>query len=154
MSDPKTPNSNKPYRSELSASELRNHVFGDRSLPSARPVLLNTDAIEEDTALTVLEILVKTLREFEQLDSMKSYAGKYVSNNQEGAEDYPTEAVVLLTKIDEIANAVLITDEGSPDFGSVAFLERQGFSVVAGETDSFGWLSGVIQTRCGKIVFG
>lgn len=48
----------------------------------------------------------------------------------------------------------LITNSGEPNFDAMRVLEEEGFRVVAGETDSFGWLTGVIITKKGRIVYG
>ena len=56
------------------------------------------------------------------------------------------------------AGRALIDDHGHPDFAAHKELERigvaSGWKVVAGETDGFGWLTGVIQTKKGRIVYG
>ena len=53
-----------------------------------------------------------------------------------------------------LACGELITNSGEPNFDAMRLLEKEGFKVVPGETDSFGWLTGVIITKKGRIVYG
>lgn len=53
----------------------------------------------------------------------------------------------------EIANRTLIF-EGSPDNRAIDEMAKAGYSVGPGETDSHGWVSGIIYTCKGMIVFG
>lgn len=54
----------------------------------------------------------------------------------------------------DLANEVLITKDGKTDMDNVAKLKSKGFKVEPGETDSFGWLTGIIHTSKGKFMFG
>ena len=49
---------------------------------------------------------------------------------------------------------VLITDVGKVHFGNVNALIECGYRVTPGEMDGFGWLTGIIHTTKGRIVFG
>ena len=56
--------------------------------------------------------------------------------------------------IQDMADEVLIDSTG-PNYKTVTLLEKHGIRIVAGETDSYGWLTGVIITPKGKrLVFG
>lgn len=48
----------------------------------------------------------------------------------------------------------LITSEGRANQVAIAHVVKQGVAITCGEKDSFGWLTGVIHTKHGKIVFG
>ena len=50
-------------------------------------------------------------------------------------------------------NAWLISG-GSPNFDRISELKRNGFNVHAGERDSFGWLSGVVERNGRELIFG
>ena len=52
------------------------------------------------------------------------------------------------------ADSVLITNEGHPHYKAFKELEPFGFTIRKGESDGFGWLSGVIYGMNLKIVFG
>jgi len=56
-------------------------------------------------------------------------------------------------RVIEFADEDLISN-GRPDFSMIEALRREGFEVTPGETDSFGWLTGVIHTPKGMIVWG
>ena len=51
------------------------------------------------------------------------------------------------------ADNILITPKGNPNYGIIVnVMEPAGIKVYAGEQDSFGWLSGVIETPKGQKV--
>ena len=54
----------------------------------------------------------------------------------------------------ELACGYLIDSKGNADFRAIATLKANGFNVTKGEGDSFGWLTGVIHTKQGRIVYG
>jgi len=91
----------------------------------------------------MLELLIKNLKELEESDVEYKV--------------YLTDAdpqIPLVAKIVELAESELITVGGSPKFFAHFALENAGFRVTAGEKDSFGWLTGVIHTNKGMIVYG
>ena len=53
-----------------------------------------------------------------------------------------------------LACEALIANEGHCNWDAMAELKKAGFPVYAGETDDFGWLSGVIATSKGNLVYG
>ena len=42
----------------------------------------------------------------------------------------------------------------SPNYTNINVMKSAGFNVYTGEADSFGWLTGVIRTKRGELVFG
>lgn len=51
----------------------------------------------------------------------------------------------LASEADELASEIFITNKGQPNFEVIMEFNRtHDFSVRPGETDSFGWLTGVI----------
>ena len=64
-------------------------------------------------------------------------------------KDFPNSSCIVY-----LANRVLITKDGYINETNEAKLKRKGFKITPGEQDSFGWLSGLIHTKKGKIVFG
>ena len=74
----------------------------------------------------------------------------YLTN---GAQD---ELPLLIQEIESEACGELISSGGNPHYGKMEILEKAipGVLVVKGESDSFGWLSGVIVTPKGRIVYG
>jgi len=77
---------------------------------------------------------------FTLIDTLRTY---------ERAPD--TECLHTILKL---ADSVLITPNGGCDWANIQMLEVAGFNVRAGEQDSFGWLTGVIRTKAGEIVYG
>ena len=72
----------------------------------------------------------------------------YLSNGSHDELPKSVQAVIA------IAEEALICDDGNPNFKAHRELRAEGFPVYAGETDSFGWLTGVILTPKGQIVYG
>ena len=60
----------------------------------------------------------------------------------------------LIEEVECLACDALISNDGRPNFANHKKLADAGFPVVCGERDSFGWLTGVIITPKGKIVYG
>ena len=98
--------------------------------------------------------LVDLLRKYDSLPDMSEFEHEYVSAQSEHVDRYTPEARELLEQICSMANHELIDDNGAPKYAAMNQLEYEGFRVSPGETDSFGWLSGLINTRNGWIVFG
>lgn len=102
--------------------------------------------------MTETEELIKRLTQLESISGMNAYRGQVISYDD--GIPYPQEAKSLMKGIDVLAEYVLITNEGKPHPGNIRQLSRAGFRVSPGDKDAFGWLTGVITTRVGKIVFG
>lgn len=69
----------------------------------------------------------------------------------DGAADELPEALAAVLIL---ADGVLITPSGSCNLAAHRALAEAGFPVSCGEKDSFGWLTGVICTSKGRIVYG
>ena len=59
----------------------------------------------------------------------------------------------LIKKAEATAELALI-NQGQNNWTNHRLLEAQGFPVSCGERDSFGWLSGIIQTKKGILIYG
>lgn len=57
-------------------------------------------------------------------------------------------------KLESWANDYFIAGDGKPDRKNISIMDRNGFLVYPGEADCFGWLTGVLETKIGKVVFG
>lgn len=69
------------------------------------------------------------------------------------SEDEPADEV--LDQVLDLADELLITNNGQPNYSVFPILNRYGYRVFAGERDGFGWLTGCIQKGNGPtIVFG
>ena len=93
--------------------------------------------------------LLKDINKTENLINSSAYQGKtYLTNGT--ADDYDPK----VSKAVELACEHLITPNGGNNIINIKILKDNGFNVYAGERDSFGWLSGCIETRKGIIVYG
>ena len=92
-----------------------------------------------------MDKLITLLREL--ADSPRPDGYGYLSDGVSGERDPLIEEIIAL------ADTFLIKC-GQPNFASHTVLGEAGFPVHRGEADSFGWLSGVISTRKGMIVYG
>jgi hypothetical protein len=66
------------------------------------------------------------------------------------ASEWPSS----INQVVALAGEVLIRNDGRPNFVEHEKLAAHGFRVSRGESDSFGWLSGVISTPKGLVVYG
>jgi hypothetical protein len=60
----------------------------------------------------------------------------------------------LVQYASSLGNELLIDDKGQCDWGNISIMKQHGFHVKAGESDSFGWLTGLITTSKGDILYG
>jgi hypothetical protein len=60
----------------------------------------------------------------------------------------------LVKRIELIASQVLIDTEGRNVWEFHDVLAAAGFPVSCGERDRFGWLTAVIQTKKGRLIYG
>ena len=67
---------------------------------------------------------------------------------------FPDDPDARVQKVIELADKHLITNIGGCNWENINILEEIGYSIYAGEQDSFGWLSGCIETVNGVIVYG
>lgn len=52
-------------------------------------------------------------------------------------------------EVEQVATNVLVTEYGKCNWINIRTLREKGYDVYAGESDSFGWLSGVIERSDG-----
>lgn len=72
-------------------------------------------------------------------------------------DNLSSQTIEVETLIDAIvmsAEEDLITAEGRSNTSNVGRMILCGVAVTCGERDSFGWLTGVIHTKHGQIVYG
>ena len=83
----------------------------------------------------------------ELLDQLQDRTGILPSEDEDADE--------VLDQVLDLADELLITNNGQPNYSEFPILNRYGYRVFAGERDSFGWLTGCIQKGNGPtIVFG
>lgn len=89
------------------------------------------------------------VNEATDLKNKSVYQGTtYLTNGNE--DDYDERVKLVI----ELADDELITSEGKCNWRNHAILKGNGFPVTCGEKDSFGWLTGCIETKNGIIVYG
>lgn len=94
-----------------------------------------------------METLLSLLKQIDELQLKDSY--ERVLNNNKNAT-----VKELVDKVSDYANELLIGPNGQCLWDQHSVLNRAGYAVFAGERDSFGWLTGCIQTKKGIIVYG
>ena len=106
---------------------------------------------------------LKALLEHPELDLMRTHERWSESDIPERAwiappnadeVELPEDLTALYHAVVDQANGVLITSDGQPNYPAMQLLEPHGWRVTKGESDSFGWLSGIIRTPKGRIVYG
>jgi hypothetical protein len=94
------------------------------------------------------EVLINVLRELEVSSEVQALAYPYM---------FLTDMEVTYELVDRVlmaANVALIDNLGQCNNRAINIVTAAGFPVTRGEYDSSGWLTGVIQTSKGKIVYG
>ena len=100
----------------------------------------------------MLQRLITLLKTIEQVEEIKEIVPSSIKG-PDGEYDYKKLHPFILRAL-EVADCVLITEKGEPDYNAIRALKAAGFNVTRGEYDSFGWLSGCIHTSKGIIFFG
>lgn len=83
-------------------------------------------------------------------DRIKELANKLVSLPDEVFKPIEDDYLLyannsdIVKDVEYLANELLITSGGHPNFTAINLLQEYGFSVRKGDHDSFGWLTGVI----------
>ena len=95
-----------------------------------------------------METLIAKLRELEKDTDVPSNEGTFLTD---GSED---DLLPVVKAIVGLADGELIDVSGKPNFKAHVEMAGKGFPVTCGERDAFGWLTGVIHTSKGLIVFG
>lgn len=85
------------------------------------------------------------------IESDPSFVGNRHDYLTDGAYD---DLHPLVKNVVAMADKELITSTGYCNWAAHKLLKNAGFPVTCGERDSFGWLSGVIHTKKGMIVYG
>lgn len=89
-----------------------------------------------------METLIELLRKVEEDDTIQKQ-GTYLDPE-----------IPIIDEISNLAERFLITKGGFCHWSNIHFLEDMGFKAFPLERDSFGWLSGGIQTKKGVITYG
>ena len=92
--------------------------------------------------------LIETLLAIESDPTLTGHEYDYLTSG------YYDDSHPLVQKVVDLADIELITNKGSCNWAAHQQLKLAGFAVTCGERDSFGWLSGVIHTTKGMIVYG
>lgn len=101
-----------------------------------------------------LSTILKTLT---AVEADTTLAGKEPSEFITGTvamDSYPDATKKLLGDLVSQLCGYMIRSDGTVNKSLVSALKQCGYQVTAGEQDSFGWLSGVVHTRVGRVVFG
>lgn len=90
-----------------------------------------------------LEVLIENLKKLDSIQKLRV--------NEDG---YINDTGFTTVKVEGLVNHLLATPP-SPKLSYIRALREAGFDCYAGERDSFGWLTGVIELPSGrKLAFG
>lgn len=99
-----------------------------------------------------LQKLIDVLKQIEQDDNIvKTVPDEIVDKN--GAYCHE-DLHPLIQEAISLADGNLITVTGACHWDNMEKLGKAGFNVTCGERDSFGWLTGIIHTKKGRIIYG
>ena len=120
-------------------------------MPGNGAFLSHLDTLKETSMSipTTLEQFIAQVKELHTSNLQTTYTD-FLTDGCE--EDLPENVKNVLLG----ADTFLITEAGKPNWKNIDALENEvpGVRVTAGERDSFGWLTGVIHTQHGKVVYG
>ena len=102
--------------------------------------------------------LVEVMRKVEDLPYTKQLLEKADGEvvwmtDTEHQKGSPEEFSSLIEEWEQLAETALITPEGKPHYAVFNRLKDHGYLVAPGETDSFGWLSGIVKKGCLRYAF-
>ena len=95
---------------------------------------------------SIVSPLVSKLKEVEECVEIPETE---IVNSGWGEKMHP-----LLEEVESLACDFLINSNGTPNFKNHRLMKEAGYPVSAGETDSFGWLTGLIRTKKGMVCYG
>lgn len=101
-----------------------------------------------------LHHLIELLKHIEESDSVASFEKYFCQDASGECKSFSTRDLLIDFAATVLADAFLITSEGRCNWKNIDAVIAAGFDVFAGETDSFGWLTGCIRTKKGIIVYG
>jgi hypothetical protein len=115
---------------------------------------MNTITQQSDVQLLLAAILaIETDPQFPRVNYLFSVRPDYsVLPKNEGCVS--GSAHPLVEAAIRAADTALITNKGECNWAAHRELEKHGYRVYAGEKDSFGWLTGCINTKKGVLVYG
>lgn len=99
---------------------------------------------------TVNELLLK----LKQLEGDSSITCILTPEQEQEGIESEEDLHPLVREIFSLADSLLITKRGQPDWDNIKVLKKEGFPVKPCDSDSFGWLTGIITTSKGEIMFG
>jgi hypothetical protein len=93
--------------------------------------------------------------ELKTLESWKFSSNKKYLNDYKCKSKFKESLIKYkLNKILCLLDELLINGSGKCDWANISILNNNGYYVGPGERDSFGWLTGVVYTDKGCIVYG
>lgn len=96
--------------------------------------------------------LIAVLKQIEEMSTITQTVPDEIKHKDGGY--YEEDLPIIIQKAIELACDNLITSSGGCNWSNMEILKRHGFKVTAGEKDSFGWLTGLIHTSKGTIMYG
>ena len=89
-----------------------------------------------------------------RLEKWVPYCTRYLNNFKHKNKFFEAFIRHKVGKIESMCCDLLINSSGRCNWEVIAELQRRGFYVGPGERDSFGWLTGILVTSKGDIVYG
>lgn len=97
---------------------------------------------------------MKELETFkEALEKLFDEETKAPTSSEEDGLEYFGDSEIK-DQCEELACDLLITDDGGCNYPNIRYVRSLGYSVYAGEKDSFGWLTGCIEKDGKVLVYG
>lgn len=101
-----------------------------------------------------LSTILKTLTAVEADPALVGKEPSEFITGTAAMDSYPEPTKQQLEGLVSQLCCYMIRSDGTVNKSLVSALKQCGYQVTAGEQDSFGWLSGVVHTKVGRVVFG
>jgi len=88
---------------------------------------------------------------------LQKYVPSYVDNlNNYKHKNRFFEAIILhkVNKIATMCNDIFVDEDGHCNLDNIEIMESRGFYIGPREQDRFGWLTAILATKKGDIIFG
>lgn len=87
------------------------------------------------------------------VNTLKVIEASAIAEDEEHVLQHKDHDLVYLAEA--YATTLFVTEDGMPNFDAIDYLyKKHGYAIMPGERDRFGWVTGVILTKKGLIVFG
>ncbi len=114
--------------------------------------------MENVTIKSLIEAIDNTIMNDDRiLTTIENGTGFIKQDHDDYPEDVADEIEGIFAEIEGMLNTIMIMAGGRPNNSNMTLLKSESvgkYHITRGEYDSFGWLTGVLNTPKGKFIYG